>query len=407
MVRWFANLIVAALWTGVMFGSEAAVGSPPAAQQAAARYEEAHFTVPFALIDNRVFVNVRLNGKGPFHFILDTGASADMDEHVARQLGLKVEDAGEGQGVGQAKQRFGQTLVAKFQLGYLHLDDVPFIVTPFGDSSQVFGTEPVEGVIGREVFERMVVTFDYVRRTLAFTEPDKFVYSRSGNVAQFERPRQIPVIEGTLDGVPGKFGVDTGARSALLLYGPFCLNNRLREKYGATLEGVTGWGFGGPVRSLLARAHEFKFGGTNVRDIVIRLSTQNAGLTTSSAVAGLIGPDVLSQFDVTFDYARSRIIFEKNRDYGRHDSYDRADLWMGQSGKVFAAVDVIAGGPAYDAGVKIGDKILAIDSKSTELLVLPAVREKMRRLPAGDVVHLLLETAGKQRAAAIKLRDLV
>ena len=80
---------------------------------------------------------------------------------------------------------------------------------------------------------------------------------------------------------------------------------------------------------------------------------------------------------------------------------------MGQSGKVFAAVDVIAGGPAYDAGVKIGDKILAIDSKSTELLVLPAVREKMRRLPAGDIVHLLLETAGKQRAAAIKLRDLV
>jgi hypothetical protein len=30
--------------------------------------------LPFELIDNRVFVEVGLNGQGPFHFILDTGA---------------------------------------------------------------------------------------------------------------------------------------------------------------------------------------------------------------------------------------------------------------------------------------------------------------------------------------------
>ena len=30
-------------------------------------------TVPFELTDNRIFVDVSINGKGPYHFIFDTG----------------------------------------------------------------------------------------------------------------------------------------------------------------------------------------------------------------------------------------------------------------------------------------------------------------------------------------------
>ena len=145
------------------------------------------------------------------------------------------------------------------------------------------------------------------------------------------------------------------------------------------------------------------------RGLVIRLSAQKTGLTTSSAMAGLIGPDVLSQFDVTFDYARTRIIFEKNKNHGRRDSYDRAGIWMGQSqdGKHFAVVDVIAGGPGADAGVKQGDEILAINGESTANLILPDVRETIRREAVGDKLTLLLQADGKQRTAVVTLKDLV
>jgi hypothetical protein len=210
-----------------------------------------------------------------------------------------------------------------------------------------------------------------------------------------------------LDGVKGEFGVDTGARSALLLYAPFVARNQLREKYNARLEGVTGWGIGGPVCSLLGRARELKIGPLAVSGIVIRLSSQKSGLTTSSGKAGLIGPDVLSQFDVTFDYSRERIIFEKNANFGRADSYDRAGLWMGQSGSHFDVVDVIAGGPADAAGVKTGDTILAINGEDTSILFLPDVRERMRRTPPGTKLTLRLDSAGKRRTATITLRDLV
>jgi C-terminal processing protease CtpA/Prc len=203
--------------------------------------------------------------------------------------------------------------------------------------------------------------------------------------------------------------VDTLSRSSLLLYGPFCAQNNLQEKYAAKLEGVTGWAIGGPVRSLLARAKELQIGDVTVRDLVIRRSAQKTGLTTSSAMAGRIGPNVLSQFDVTFDYARTRIIFEKNKNYGRRDSYDRAGIWMGRDkdGKHFTVVDVIAGGPGAAAGVKSADPILAINGKSTANLVLRNVRETIRREAVGEKLTLLLESGGKQCTAVVTLKALV
>ena len=70
-------------------------------------------------------------------------------------------------------------------------------------------------------------------RTLTFTPPEEYRYTGSGMVLAIERPRQIPVIEARLDSVPGTFGIDTGARSALLLYGPYCERNQLASKFKA------------------------------------------------------------------------------------------------------------------------------------------------------------------------------
>ena len=367
--------------------------------------------LPFELIDNRVFVEVRLNGQGPFHFILDTGAGGfSIADDIAQKLELEVEDAGQGSGVGEKTVRVGLTHIAKAQLGDLLFEGLEATVFPGGDSGNVFGKKPLDGVVGLEVFQQVVVKHDYIHKILTFTLPDRFNYVGPGVIVQFDRPRYIryiPVVDAELDGVRGKFGVDTGARSSLLAYGPFVEKNKFKQKYDAKLEGVTGWGIGGPVRSLLARAKELRIGRLVLRDLVIRLSTQTKGLTTSSEMAGLIGPDVLSQFDLTVDYSHNRLIFQKNKHYGRRDSYDRAGMWMGQDGNNFTVVDVISGGPADEAGIKQGETILAIDGVSVDKLVLPEVRDKIRRETVGKKMTLLLESNGEPHTAVVTLRDLV
>jgi hypothetical protein len=42
------------------------------------------FYMPFELVDNRIFIDVQLNGKGPFKFILDTGEYAQVSLEAAR-----------------------------------------------------------------------------------------------------------------------------------------------------------------------------------------------------------------------------------------------------------------------------------------------------------------------------------
>ena len=70
-------------------------------------------------------------------------------------------------------------------------------------------------------------------------------------------------------------------------------------------------------------------------------------------------------------------------------------------------VDVIADGPGADAGVKQGDQILAINGESTASLILPDVRETIRRGTIGEKLTLLLQTGYTRRIAVVTLKDLV
>jgi hypothetical protein len=365
------------------------------------------FELPFELVDNRIIVQAQVDGEGPIRLLLDTGADEGfLTSDAARRLHLVITGEEEGSGTGSATVRMGVTKVRELRLGAGAFRDMA-IQTSSEDSQNVFGSRSPDGVIGKPIFERYVVAIDYQRKVLRFTPPELYVASAGATVVPFDLPRQIPVVEAELDGVSGRFGVDTGARSSLLVYRPFAEEHKLREKYGAHVEGVTGWGIGGPIRSLLARSEHFSLGGVDVKGSVIRLSTQGAGLTTSSSMAGLIGPDILARFLVTFDYSRREMLLEKSTEFGRVDSYDRAGVWMGQDGRGFFAVDVVAGGPADVAGIKTGDRLLEIDGMPTAKLVLPEVRERMRRGEPGSRVKMLVEHERSRRVVEVRLRDLV
>ena len=67
---------------------------------------------------------------------------------MTEELGLKVEDAGLGQGVGAEKFRYGRAFVAQVRIGNLNLTNIEFEVISFADSRQVFGGKPEDGIIG-------------------------------------------------------------------------------------------------------------------------------------------------------------------------------------------------------------------------------------------------------------------
>jgi carboxyl-terminal processing protease len=108
------------------------------------------------------------------------------------------------------------------------------------------------------------------------------------------------------------------------------------------------------------------------------------------------------------DYVRHRLIFEKNSNFGVRDTYDRAGVWLAQKGDAFEVFDVIAGGPADAAGLKVGDRVLAVDGKNAAQLSLTDVRTRWKTAEPGTVVKLDIQnSAGGTREIKLVLKDLV
>lgn len=363
-------------------------------------------TLPFQLANHHIYVDVRLNGKGPFRLLCDTGGSNIVTPALARELGLEALGALEARGVGEKSEDVALTRVGTVELGDASVKDQLFAVLPLAGLDAAEGLT-VQGLIGYEVFKRFVVTIDYAARRLTLHDPRVFRPDGGGVAVPFTFDGHVPQVEGTLDGVAGKFWIDTGSRGSLAVFAHFADRHGLVDRYGARLEAVTGWGIGGPARALLARAERLTLGDVVIEKPVIDISVQKEGASADRYGAGNVGGAILKRFTVTFDYGRQRIVFVPAASGGAPEPYDRSGLWLNAAGGAFEVMDVVADGPGAKAGVRVGDRVVAVDGTPAASLALPDVRERLRASKPGTKVRLTLESAGTRRDVTVALADLV
>ena len=354
-------------------------------------------TVPFELLNNHTYVQVKLNGKGPYRLITP---------EVTRALNLKAEGALQGNGVGEKSEDVALTKMDSVALGGVTLSSQVFAVFPLADLSKVEGIQ-VDGLVGYELFKRFTVKVDYANSHLTFTLPSVPVDHGAGTVVPFRFNDHIPQVDGEIDGIAGTFDIDTGSRSSLDLMRSFLEVHNLSAKYQPKFEATTGFGFGGPSRSAVSRASLLKLGSVEVRNPVTGLTLQKKGSLTSQYVAGNVGAGVLKRFNITFDYARQQLIFERNANDALRDTYERAGWWLNMADGGFEVLDVVPGGPAAEAGLKVGDRVLGVDGKPATQVSLPEFRERLRSGAPGSKLTLRISSGGATREVTLILRDLV
>ncbi len=364
-------------------------------------------TVPFELLNNHIYVDVRLNGKGPFRLLCDTGGANVVTPDVAKELGLDAQGALEIRGAGEKSEEAALAKVASVEIGGASVRDQLFTVFPFSVLSAVEGV-PVQGLVGYEIFKRFVVTIDYGGRRLTLHAPGTFREDGRGVAVPFRFVGHIPEIDGTLDGIPGTFWIDTGSRGALGIMGAFAQKHGLAKRYGARVKAVTGWGVGGPARALLARAGKLTLGeGVAIDRPIVDISLDERGGAADRYVAGSVGGAILKRFTLTFDYAKQRVVFAPSAPAAAPEPYDRSGLWLNLAEGGLEVMDVVADGPGSKAGLRVGDRIVAIDGKPAAALSLPALRERLRTAPPGTRLELAIDSRGKRRHVALVLADLV
>ncbi len=129
--------------------------------------ERADALIPFELHGRRPHVNVRINGKGPFNFVLDTGASSCvLSNEAAAKLGIRPVAAG-----GQARAVGGSGtfpivygVLKSLELGPVRIETVPVYLRDIQSLNSQ--NARVDGFLGLSTLADFILTLDYPQQTL-------------------------------------------------------------------------------------------------------------------------------------------------------------------------------------------------------------------------------------------------
>jgi len=253
-------------------------------------------------------VFAKINGRGPFPFILDSGGHDILTPFAVRELGLESFGKGFSTGAGAGSTPTEFTRVNSVAIGAATIASQPFTILhiDLGAARDPAGkSQPIAGILGLELFERFVVTVDYQHGILLLRLPAGTpAKARSGIPMRFTS--DMPVVEASLDGNAGWFNVDTGNNTDLIVFRTWAASNPMASlSKGPQMHGSS---VGGAIDMRRGQARTFEIGDQKLTDLTVLLAADMEGSLSAKWEAGNIGNSVLRHFKVTFDY-RSELIY--------------------------------------------------------------------------------------------------
>jgi hypothetical protein len=364
----------------------------------------APITIPFRVDNDQILIDVMLDGHGPYEADFDSGGSLILPPAVVAELHLSAHGANKVSGGGE-----GFVIGGVGQIGTLSIG-AAVVPRPAFDSFALFPDTPRRLLVGLETLQHYVVRLDFDTQRMTLTPPGSFHYTGDDAIVPFVFQDNQPLVTGAVDGIAGTFAVDTGDNGSLLLMAPFARRHHLIERYHATIL-ASGTAIGN-TSGVFARVSTVSLNGADGRPVasvarpIANLSTQSSGFDAHRYISGNIGFGILHRFNVTFDYARQRIILERNSHYGEPDIYSRSGLRF-DPGPAGLAVDlVIPDSPAVDAKIQVGDVVTAINGAPASSFDRGA-RRKLFTGPVGTQIILHLRGKAGERDVTLTLRDVL
>lgn len=363
-------------------------------------------TVPFQLINNHIYADVSVNGSKPMPFIFDTGGHNILTPETAKALNISAQGAMTATGGGEGTAQSGLAKADTITVGGATLTDQPITTLQFSPP----GVEGINeaGMIGYEFFARFITRFDYGKHTVTFIDKAHFDPATAGTPVPMRLYHQWPEVLGSYNGIPGRFGIDTGSRMPLLLNGAFAEKHNIRAQVKNGAEAMTGWGVGGPSHSFVFRGGVLTLGDVTIANPLTMISTDKGGAGAVEAFPNNIGGGVLKRFVVTFDYDHSLMYLKPvEGQVADLDSFDRSGMWINETPEGFKIVDISKGGPAEQAGLTKDDVIASIDGKPASSFPVYELRGMLRNQPPGTVVTLSVRHGKTTKDVKLTLRELI
>ncbi|MGH6889033.1 MAG: PDZ domain-containing protein [Rhizomicrobium sp.] len=361
--------------------------------------------IPFQFIGGHLFTQAMLNGKGPFLFVVDTGGVNLVTPALETALSLTNTGEERGHGVGPKTVESGEANVARIKLGPAAFENQKFYVYPL-EKLYAIGGVRMQGMVGNEIFRHYVTQIDYRAHMIRLINRSGFDARLCGTPIPLTAADSEMHIPASFDGIPGTFVIHSGSGAALDLSTPFAVVHQLRSQFPNGLATVSS-GVGGASRSYTVRGRNLQIGRFVIAHPIVSFSTAQTGALSRKDIAGEIGNGVWKRFLLTFDFAGKALYLEPRDQSEPLDAYDRSGMSLVVDPADFRIVAVANGTPAEQAGLKVGDVVVAINGKPAKSIALPDLRQRLRNNPVGTLVAIEVIRDGRKKTAGLVLRNLL
>lgn len=369
---------------------------------------------------NLMIVPIKINDRGPLNFILDTGSESGMifDKLIigennlvdARTIPIYAKDGNKITDIWVANN-----IDVNFYGVKGHDQSMLVLQDNFVDIENVIGIK-AHGILGSEMFNRFVVEVNYPNKTIRLTKPEYFKrpkgYKKIPIIIENSRPYvKMKVKQKGEKAVDLKLLIDTGASSALLLDS----ENDLVKMPKKTLDHVVGRSIAGVLDGKIGRVKKVKLGKFKFRKVLTSypedwgISQKSDNIAIEDIRYGTVGSELLSKFNIIFNYADECIYLKPNRDYKepfRFNTIGMNVMAFGENLNNYFINDIIQDSPADHAGLEVGDEIIALNNNPAFFYEFSQVTNILKS-DKGEILKLIIRRDGELLQFNIKHKRLL
>jgi len=373
--------------------------------------------IPIEIHNNLIVVPVVLNDALPLKFILDTGVRTTIltQKTFTDILNLvytrKYTIAGPG----------GENLVDAYVTNNVSLE-LPG-VQGRGHAMLVLGKDYLElrnylgtdvhGILGYELFSRFIIQIDYEKRMLTLMLPEKFRKKRRFQAVpitiQDTKPYVIaPIVLDNGSTLKAKLLVDSGASHGLMLEPT---SDTIIHVPRQSVSSLIGRGLGGEIVGKVGRIKSIGLGSYKLNDVIANFPDPNS-YSDSIKVGnvyrnGAIGGEILSRFNVVFNFPEEKLYLKKNASFKKDFYYNLSGVTLKAKGSqlnTFEVTEVRDLSPSQIGGIRPGDLVLSLNGISVQDLDLNVINGMLNSKP-GRKVRLEISRNGEKFKKEIELKD--